>query len=466
MKLLLAILVLTCTVSAASADIWMVAPWERVSPDAVKVASWLGPVNVARGETESWQVANILPPGEYRVEARYPDGLTVKLYREHYVLVSKGSGTYSTQKNKPLGPGWYADGLEPIASGDTVAVTGLFPLVIWVDVKPDEDTPAGDYTVYVKVGGAMRGMRVHVWDFSIPESPTLKSAIGLWAPVRGNLDAELLLLEHRLMATFVDPAHSETLAAAGQTQAHVGGYATIRSGKVTTKPPSVSTVNSWIQKYAPLAPYSYIQDEEYSASVLSQLNTYSAAMKGRVKRMMTTTIAPASAWLDITVCLPKFLSDTLIASRLAVGAEVWLYQCLSQDGYSPKLLTDYPYANWVQMTGFLPYRYRLTGFLYWRVDYYRLGVDPWASADGYSASYPGEACWILPLDDGTFAPTIRLKWLRDGADIFDYLTMAGGDYATSVAQSVAPDFTNWSRDPLAIYEARNALGEYIEEAAR
>jgi len=120
----------------------------------------------------------------------------------------------------------------------------------------------------------------------------------------------------------------------------------------------------------------------------------------------------------------------------------------------------------VQMTGFLPYRYGLTGFLYWRADYYRLGVDPWASADGYSVSYPGEACWILPLDDGTFAPTIRLKWLRDGADIFDYLTMAGGDYAASVAQSVAPDFTNWSRDPLAIYQARNALGEYLEEAAQ
>jgi hypothetical protein len=379
------------------------------------------------------------------------------------VYVSK-STSYSTQRNKPLPAGWYPDGLRPLANGGSIALDGHKPGVIWFDVTPSRTIAAGVYTVSVTAGSSTLGMRVHVWNFALPAKPALKSAIGLWT-TRGKSTAELLLLDSRLMPTFIDPTHSATLAAAGQAQAHVGGYA-LTSGTTVTSPKLTATqVDAMVAKCKPLVPYSYLFDEKYDATLLAHLNTYSTAMVGKVKRMGTTTITSASAWLDITTCLPKFLTDTLISGRLAAGKEVWLYQCLNQDGYSAKWLTTYPYPNWALMAGFLPWRYKLTGLLYWRADYWKTGVDPWASADGYSASYPGEACWILPLPDGTYAPTIRLKWLRDGVDTYDYLALlkakGQGAFADQVARSVAPDWTVWSRDPVAIEAARRQLGEKL-----
>jgi hypothetical protein len=111
----------------------------------------------------------------------------------------------------------------------------------------------------------------------------------------------------------------------------------------------------------------------------------------------------------------------------------------------------------------------------WRADYEKAGVNIWANADAYGSSYPGEASWILPLKDGKpsatftgatgYAPTIKLKWLRDGVDTYDYLMMlqegGQGTFADSVTATVASSFTGWSKDPAAIEAARRQLGENL-----
>jgi hypothetical protein len=61
--------------------------------------------------------------------------------------------------------------------------------------------------------------------------------------------------------------------------------------------------------------------------------------------------------------------------------------------------------------------------------------------------------------------SMRLKWLRDGVEDYDYVEtlkeFGKPDLAMEIARSVGPDWTNWTRDPNAIEAARMKLGEAI-----
>lgn len=459
MKRLLLCLLFVVICSVARADVQLLPAWERLTPSSVKGASYSGGLYAAKGETESFQLAVFAPKGSYAVTWSAPPGIAVKAYSEQWT------------KAAAKAPYWFPDGLLPLAREYTLNIADFKPGAVWFDVQPARTVAAGSYKINVKVGATTRVITLTVWNFSLPEKPRLKSAIGLFPPTRGELGAELLLLEHRLMPTFIDATHKTALNAAGQTQAHIGGYASMSGTRVTTAAPSAATVDAWVAKYAPLSAYSYLQDEEYDATALANLQTYSRNMAGKVKRMVTTKITPASAWLEIVCAMPKFLNDSLIAGRLAKGKETWMYQTLSQDTYTPKWLLHYNYANWVMMP-WLSYRYKTTGLLMWRADYEKSGFNPWTKADAYGTSYPGEASWILPLKEGQpassftgatgYAPTIRLKWLRDGVDTYDYLMMlqdhGQGAFAMETARTVAASFSTWSKDPVAIETARRKLG--------
>lgn len=64
---------------------------------------------------------------------------------------------------------------------------------------------------------------------------------------------------------------------------------------------------------------------------------------------------------------------------------------------------------------------------------------------------------------------MRLKYIRDGVDDFDYVALlkqqGQGDWALSVTRSVGTDWTNWTRDPSALEAARMQLGNKLDELA-
>lgn len=437
--------------------------WQRLATTSVKGASYTD-IYVSKGETESFQLGIWSTRGNHTVTWTAPAGLTVKAYTEAWVYVSK-TGGYSGEPNRPLPAGWYPDGLRPLANGGTISSDGSKANIVWFDVKTSRTIATGVYTVNLTAAGYTSAMRVHVWNFALPEKPRLKSAIGLWG-TRGKLAAETLLLDNRLMPTFIDSTHATTLSTVGQTQAHAGFWAGMNNSAATiaTVKPTSSQVDAAIARQQPLAPYAYLADEVYNDSCSSVLRNWSAALAGKVDRMVTIAPRAGWEWLDIFVELPKFHVQSAVDAAIGRGSEVWLYQTLSQDSYSPKWLITYPYPNWVLMSGFLPWKHKLTGLLYWKADLFTPG-NPWATADNYGTSYPGEAQWILPLSDGTYAPTIRLKWLRDGVDTYDYLSLLKDRgqkaFADQVTASVAPDFRNWSRDPAAIEAARRQLGDKL-----
>ena len=76
--------------------------------------------------------------------------------------------------------------------------------------------------------------------------------------------------------------------------------------------------------------------------------------------------------------------------------------------------------------------------------------------------YPGQPAGI----QGVVA-SMRLKWLRDGVEDYEYIqilkTLGKADLAMQIARSIGPDWTHWSRDPGAIDSARQQLGEAINQ---
>jgi hypothetical protein len=101
-------------------------------------------------------------------------------------------------------------------------------------------------------------------------------------------------------------------------------------------------------------------------------------------------------------------------------------------------------------------------------------ADPWNNVNNagtYSSSnYPGEGMLVYPGKQvgvqGVVA-SMRVKWLRDGVQDYDYVQMmkelGKGDEAMEIARSVGPDWVHWTRDPNAVEAARKKLGERIDQ---
>jgi hypothetical protein len=62
---------------------------------------------------------------------------------------------------------------------------------------------------------------------------------------------------------------------------------------------------------------------------------------------------------------------------------------------------------------------------------------------------------------------MRLKWLRDGVEDYEYIqilkNLGKADVALQIARSVGPDWTHWTRDAAAIDSARQQLGQAIDQ---
>ena len=141
------------------------------------------------------------------------------------------------------------------------------------------------------------------------------------------------------------------------------------------------------------------------------------------------------------------------------GDSVWSYNTLVQDAYSPKWLIDFDPVNFRIQPGFISQSLNLTGLLYWRVD--KWPSDPWNNVNNAgtysSANYPGEGMLVYPGQQvgvkGVVA-SMRLKWLRDGVEDYDYVQilkdLGKADLAMQITRSVGPDWTNWTRDSNAI----------------
>jgi hypothetical protein len=153
---------------------------------------------------------------------------------------------------------------------------------------------------------------------------------------------------------------------------------------------------------------------------------------------------------------------------LAKGDKAWSYNTLVQDAYSPKWLIDFSPMDFRIQPGFINQSLGLSGLLYWRVDLW--SADPWNKVNAYGAgNYPGEGALLYPgtqVGVAGVVPSMRLKWLRDGVEDFEYVAilkqMGRSDWALSVARTAGADWNTWTRDPAQLQSARQLLGAEID----
>lgn len=182
-----------------------------------------------------------------------------------------------------------------------------------------------------------------------------------------------------------------------------------------------------------------------------------------------------------------------ISQRLTLGEEVWWYTALVQpsgqwmaeygwptvliEDYAPIWLLDYPPMNF-RVPSWLNQHYGFTGLLYWQTVYWDVSSDVWQDPATYRVAKPsggfdcfnGEGSLLYPgyvFNVGFDGPvaSMRLKWLREGIEDYDYVQMLSAlgqrDYALSQVHSVVRNMGDWDMDPELLYAARRNMGERL-----
>ena len=87
---------------------------------------------------------------------------------------------------------------------------------------------------------------------------------------------------------------------------------------------------------------------------------------------------------------------------------------------------------------------------------------------GQEPDYPGEGILVYPGGPAGLqgvAPSMRLKYLRDGVEDYEYVQLlkncGQAEFALAEAQKVGPDWTHWTRDASLLESVREQLGSQI-----
>ncbi|HEY4085810.1 MAG TPA: glycoside hydrolase domain-containing protein, partial [Bryobacteraceae bacterium] len=465
-------------------------------------------ISAGRGEYESFQIAVQAPAGgltnvNVAVSALSgPGGATIpqsafSLFREQYVYVDRSSPDWEGS-NRPMGVGWYPDGLIPFndpATGRPITGARLeavpFNLSvannqpIWVDVLVPRDAAPGQYvgtwTVTSDQGNATGSVVLTVWNFTLPLQPSLKSAFLFW-------NASSLASDEELLRNKIAPLHTDVstqknlMTNYGLSTTGLSYWSGADNSTCTmSAPPSVADLKAAVAAQQPgLTPLIYSADEiSYCPSLDEPLKKWARNMhKAGINNLVTMAPTPllmddgsgtGRSAVDIWTMLPVSWESGAanVSTAIAKGDSVWSYNALVQDAYSPKWLIDFAPINLRIQPGFISNSLGLTGLLYWKLDGW--SSDPWNQVNNtglYSpGNYPGEGMLVYPGDQVGIqgvAPSMRLKWLRDGVEDYEYLQLlkkAGQEsFAQAKSTAVAADWSSWSKDVNLLLSVRDEMG--------
>ncbi len=498
-------------------SVWTTSGMERVGK-ADRPARQAGvEIWAAGGEYEAFQI--VITPGTEAVESvdvqasdligpmrsAIPASSFV-FYREHYLQI-EGSSPDPGYGNRPLAKGWYPDALIPRLDSRTGRRTaGAIPSFpfntapkenqpIWVDVHVPIGARPGLYRAAIQVSSNQGQVRIpvslHVWGFSLPIEPTLKSSFGMHEPALSDRRVHEVLLEHRVMPVNIDPGDAREFQerfGLNTVALRFWTHSDRNTCKMDPAPPP-ATIASELAKYpADLPLYLYSADEvDPCPNLFQNIREWGANMHSadpRIRNLVTIAPVPelyddggrtGRSAVDIWTMLPKLYDSAAERVRFvqAKGDEVWSYTALVQDSYSPKWEIDFAPIDYRIQPGFLSQSLGLTGILYWRVD---LWTDaPWRDVYGYREDgnvYPGEGMLLYPGGEvgvDSVVPSMRLKWIRKGVEDYEYVAilkrLGRGDWAMSHIHRAAADWRNWTQDTAVLESVRRELGDEIEKVS-
>ncbi|MEA5571817.1 DUF4091 domain-containing protein [Calothrix sp. UHCC 0171] len=430
----------------------------------------------------------------------------ITLYKEHYVYVTNPSPDRQGS-NKSLGKGWYADGLIPFGDNLTgkYLTTDNFAAVpfsleagknqpIWVDVYVPRDTVPGEYRGTFTVTsdrGTNRGeINLQVWDFELPLKPSLSSAFLFWGEQTQQASQEIL--KHKLNPQFnsrpLPELERELIDRWGLKSVNLGFWSGAELGNCRmSPPPSVAEIKAEAARHQPdLFKYVYSADEigncknlyepmKQWGRAIHQAGYANLVVMPPVPELYDDALGKGRSAVDVWVVLPIDYEKSAqrIQQVLRKGDQVWSYNALVQDGYSPKWQIDFAPINFRIQPGFISQSLGLTGLLYWRMDLWT--SNPWHDVRTFfdkfdnNRPYPGDGMLVYPGEQvgvKGIVPSMRLKWLREGVEDYEYVEimkrLGQEKSALLLSKSVGRDWRNWTQKPQVILSVRNRLAKGIE----
>ncbi len=511
--LLLTTVVLThLPANSAALSVWTAPGTSRIGLTDNPLTLQSPKLAAAKGETESFQIGiqsksgsltNVRVTVSHLFSANKTpiSNQSIDLFREHYIYIDHPSPIPQFAMNPSLGVGWYADGLIPFRSDggmDPRARLKASPFTvepgknqaIWVDVNVPRNAVPGDYqgtyTITSDQGNFSAKFSVKVWDFELPKTPALKSELGL-TENPGKFGA-IELLKHRIDLDLPQPIQkleSTLIDTWGKQMGRLPFFSGADAVTNTINPaPSVETIRrTMATRDRRLELYGRFIDEIDEQTHLIPAVKQWATNFHKAGASVIAAMAPTEALfddgegkgrsaIDSWVVLPKYYETKadLIQRAKTKGDEIWFYTALAQDDYSPKWLIDVTPINYRIGQGFISQSLGVTGLLYWRVDDWT--SDPWKNVshsypDGkyYPGegilTYPGEAVGVQGV-----VPSIRLKWIRDGVDDYDYIqrlsTLQGRDQTLAISRKVGSDWYHWTQNLSLLESTRWEMGNAIE----
>ena len=493
--------------------IWTTNSLDRVrknrQPESTKDAE----LYAAKGEYQSFQVVANSKNGEIELTDLVltdfvGENGTIKaqkyvtVYREHYIAVKENSPEIGDTV-KAEGVGMIPDALIPVVDPSTgKRLSGnrfdAFPYTVvqgecqpfWIDVEVPRDAKAGEYTstyILYTDNGVQRGtVKLTVWDIEI--SKELSQGVHFRSCQVKTEQRAIEAAKHKMFAPGYDLELEKKLKdeyGLNLTSVSFWSGADENTLQMKDAPATEKVKEAAANRLEGLPVYAYTADEISGATALYEpLKKWAQALhKADVDQLVV--MAPTEelfddgtgtgrSAVDIWVVLPKQYEETkeLIKKAQEKGDQVWSYNCLVQDEYSPKWQLDYSLVGFRIQPGFINYSLNFDGFLYWLVDNWNVLEDPWTclGESSLGSLYNGDGILFYPGDDvgltDSYAPSIRSKAIRDGLQDYELCkaleAMGKEDIAREYANSIGPDFVNWVKDGDTLIQKRIELGNSIK----
>lgn len=514
---------LTRTLAAnGTAKVWVESSLAKVfpedDPEPAGTNSSVVRVSLARNERESFQI--VFRPKDAALESlalRVSDltavksGGTIKSDRIELERVMFYPVRVPTHFEGPTGE--WPDPLPPYEPFDAPAGR-CSP--IWVTVHAPANTPAGVYEGTIEASSPGMDtvallLRVEVWDFTLPATPSLKTDFGFWPEnaesmsrrfgyegSAGDLYAAYLqnALQHRVTLRALTQLPSESADYPASLRAYEPKLKRLIAGGATTfsvpaslldVPEQLRLANAFVKQHNLSGrAFCQIADEPERPAWQRLFDTMTKwrAEAPDIPLMLTTSgMQPffheaASIWAIHTPVMDT-LNNKAVLERIAGGNEVWWYV-----NHTPPR----PYANFFIDFAAVEHRVLfwqtwalgIKGVHYWNVNYTEGGVNPWLSQLDVTPAN-GDGFLVYP---GPSGPVNSIRWevIRDGIEDYDYLVILRelvkrAEAANTAAllqkvqpannlKDVVPDLVTFPRDPNVLLAKRETIARAILELQR
>jgi predicted MPP superfamily phosphohydrolase len=416
---------------------------------------------------------------------------------------------------------------EPSRGAGAIEVPAKRLQPVWITLGAPSDLPPGRYAGVITVtddAGRVEHapLEAQVWDFTLPRTPSLKTAFGWYrgrfeqayrefvpggAAWEGKFDELeqryfLDMLTHRISPIWnADPTVPKFARDVkryldyGLTAFGVGLKGGVSGNEWPDDPVKFAQAMVWYRQASfeleamKLLDQAYVYATDEPALGDPRVPRVFEALHHdapKLKRLLVLNKLPDpvqhAEWMsraDI-LCLHMSIFDAArVEAFKRMGKELWMYVSSPAHPY-PTLVIDHP-AIAPRIIPWMAWKSGASGLLFWVVNYWK--QDPWKNPATFANDQNGNGVLYYPSVDGP-VPSIRLEVLRDGIEDYEYLHLLGQLLEEARARGVEPgliaqaarlltvdpalveSLRNYSKDPQVLLRQRDDIAFVIEKLQR